>query len=67
MMCPRRDKWFRACKFEPRYDLSAPDLGKFEKITVTGPIVERFRHKTYCGDVCVRCGRTVHPTEGQPK
>lgn len=64
--CPRRDKWIRACKFEPRFDLSPVQFPEgMESIRADARTVEKFRSKTYCGDVCVTCGRTVHPMEPQ--
>jgi len=66
MTCERRDKWFRPCKFEPRFDLSPVEFpGSAERIKISTSALEKFRHKTYCGDVCVTCGRTVHPTENR--
>lgn len=49
------------CKFEPRYDLSPPDLSQFASIErgMTQSILEQFRTKTYVHDVCVKCGKTT--------
>lgn len=70
MTCPRRDKWVRPCKFEPRFELSAVQFPEgLDSIKVAGPAyLEKFRHQTYRGDVCVTCGRTVHPCDkaGKP-
>lgn len=58
MDCPRFNKWIRGCKYEPRYDLSSPDLSRFVSIDrVTGGFMESLKAKTYRGDVCVRCGK----------
>lgn len=58
--CPRFGKWIGGCKFEPRFNKSAPDWSAFESINrMTGEFAERLRTVTYVQDVCVRCGRTT--------
>jgi hypothetical protein len=57
--CPRVG-WMFGCKFEPRYDLSAPDVSRFKKIDgPVAPVLEATKAKTYVCDVCVRCGKTI--------
>lgn len=59
--CPRSGKWVRSCYFEPRYDLSPAQLpdSTGRGVTAVGPVLERFRQKTYVRDVCIRCGATI--------
>lgn len=68
--CPRFGKWFRACRFEARYDevKQRRELGFgsdwfWETITIDGKQKLTSKHptdtKTYVRDVCVRCGKTV--------
>lgn len=58
--CNRKDKWFRGCKFEPRYDVGAPDLSQFESIArMTSTYLEKFRKQTYVKDVCTTCGKVI--------
>jgi hypothetical protein len=65
--CPRRDKWWRPCRFEPRYDLSAAVFPpNVDSLRVSTHALEAFRDSTYAGDVCITCGKTVHPME-QPQ
>jgi hypothetical protein len=55
--CYRKNKWFRACNFEPRYDFSAPDFAGFKSISnLTPELSESFQKKTYVKDVCTACG-----------
>jgi hypothetical protein len=58
-ICKRQGKWIGGCKFEPRYDLSRADMSSFTEIR-GGFNLEPLREKTYRGDVCVRCGKTVN-------
>jgi hypothetical protein len=65
--CPRRDKWFRPCRFEARYDLSPVEFPKgLESLKADTATLQTFRHKTYVGDVCVTCGKVVHPMMVNP-
>lgn len=57
-------------KFEPRYSYAVPNMefheGK-QSVPMGDPgaaelIMRRHQHKTYHGDVCVRCGATVKAT-----
>ncbi|BAU93330.1 hypothetical protein MPPM_4725 [Methylorubrum populi] len=62
--CPRRDKWFRGCRFEPRYDVGAPDMTgmgrvRFADAEDAGPFYEALKPKTYLHDICVQCGKVV--------
>ena len=58
--CPRRDKWFRGCRFEPRYDFG-PAHGKYNGWD--GPeltrATEASKARTYVADICVVCGKVV--------
>lgn len=59
--CPRRDRWIRGCRFEPRYDLG-PLVTKatpISRLAAGVPLWTTTQTKTYRGDVCVTCGRTV--------
>ncbi|MBB2965197.1 hypothetical protein FHU13_005620 [Methylobacterium sp. R2-1] len=69
--CPRRDKWFRGCRFEPRYDTPQEDRyglrGMWQSYEVhTNPDGETCTikeppapTKRYVRDVCTRCGKVV--------
>ncbi len=59
--CPRRDAWFRGCRFEPRYDLGEPCVTKVQSPFAgqSAKIIETSKPRTYVRDVCVTCGRTV--------
>ena len=57
--CPRQGKWFGGCKFEARYDLSPANMSGFTEIRGNFNM-EPLRKKTYCGDVCVRCGKVIN-------
>lgn len=58
--CPRRDRWIRGCRFEPRYDLGEPRVTKVQGLPGgTAKIIEASKPRTYVRDVCVTCGRTV--------
>jgi hypothetical protein len=59
MSCRKRLGIFsRSCKFEPRYDLSSPHFPRGE-VSGWGICIDDFKSKTYVGDICVRCGKTV--------
>jgi hypothetical protein len=65
--CPRRDRWFRGCRFEPRYDLGGQSRSiQVNAITVDEMValIDATKPKTYVRDVCVTCGRTVE--RGRP-
>ncbi len=58
--CPRRDKWFRGCRFEPRYDKGVADIEKVSCRGVSPDVVlEALTPKTYVADICVVCGKVV--------
>lgn len=66
--CERAGKWIGGCRFEARYELSAPGL-KIE--SYEGPrlvdVIEASRAKTYVHDICTRCGKVVQrPTPTNP-
>lgn len=62
--CPRRDKWFRGCRFEPRYDkgepreMTADELYWFD-ITSRVEALRTLCPRTYIHDLCVTCGKVV--------
>lgn len=59
MTCRKRLGIFaRSCNFKPRYDLSAPHFPRGE-FSGRGVGIDDFKSKTYVGDICVRCGKTV--------
>jgi hypothetical protein len=56
--CPRRDRWFRGCRFEPRYDTGKPP----EPLDLDGRWIMQMpftEPRIYVRDVCVTCGRTI--------
>lgn len=61
--CPRKDKWVRGCKFEPRYNLAASTFepGGHVKTSAAAIVLlaNEYRDRTYIYDVCIRCGRMV--------
>lgn len=61
MSCERKGKWFGGCKFEPRFDLSAPDLSRFSSFKTSEPeeVLEKMRKRTYVKDVCTTCGKSI--------
>ena len=63
--CSRLGALFGGCRFEARYDLGPADISGFESIKGNGAssFLEKLRTKTYRGDVCVRCGKTVNKGE----
>jgi hypothetical protein len=60
--CPRLGKLFGGCKFTPRYDTvsaTVPDsMVTFWSQGVAPPKPTPAR-KTYLGDVCERCGKSL--------
>lgn len=63
-VCPQRGKWLGGCRFEPRFDLGAAQIGKFNyEGSDAVDAIEKFRAKTYVRDVCVTCGRTKERQE----
>lgn len=60
--CPRLDKWIRPCRFEPRFDLGPVEFPTgLSEIQMKASALDKFRRKTYVGDVCTTCGRVVKP------
>lgn len=59
--CQRKGKWIGGCNFEPRYDLSEPDLSRFKtfKSRNVAEFLDALRKKTYVKDVCITCGKSV--------
>lgn len=69
--CPRRDKWFRGCRFEPRYDVPMEDRYGHRAMWQSYELHPNPDGKTctikeqppptkrYVQDVCVRCGKVV--------
>lgn len=61
---PKCTSWW-GHKFEARYSLSASTMIEFEVGKATakalGEIIDRYRDRTYEGEVCVRCGYQVPP------
>lgn len=57
--CPRRDRWIRGCRFEPRYDEGESTMGGKGSAGRVLELVEASKPKTYVRDVCVTCGRTI--------
>ena len=56
MECERKNKWWRGCKFEPRYDSRLPAI---EASWISIPQIEAIKTKVYVADVCVTCGKVV--------
>lgn len=66
--CPRKNKWFRPCKFVPRYDVVEPSQSLCATIARqwgTSEIDKELLlvHTTYVHDICVNCGKIVNPIE----
>lgn len=59
--CPRRDRWIRGCRFEPRYDIgkTSCDLNLEGNGRMVQKVIEATKPVTYVRDVCVTCGRTI--------
>ncbi|UGB24704.1 hypothetical protein LPC10_17360 [Methylorubrum sp. B1-46] len=62
--CPRRDKWFRGCRFEPRYDvptLKMPSMEAFDAFLYGDRVAAlgALRGEVYVHDLCTRCGKVV--------
>lgn len=61
--CPRIGKLFGGCKFSPRYDetgRSGPKGDDLFYLAIAGKTVPvTAARKTYLGDVCERCGKTL--------
>lgn len=61
--CPRAGKLF-GCKFTPRYDTIPPTAEQIIELRgdLLAPFtmdIEAATARTYAGDVCERCGKTV--------
>lgn len=66
-VCQRAGKWFRGCRFEPRYDLG-PGVVSDRAVSEAWPsdlpnLHRATKPKTYVRDVCVNCGRTIERQE----
>jgi hypothetical protein len=64
--CSRKNKWFRACKFEARYDVQEPTTALINMISRQWGVSDYHLDKltikeTYICDVCVTCGNIVKP------
>lgn len=59
--CPRFGKLIGGCKFSPRYDtVSATEQDPFWATAIgLAPTKPTPARKTYLGDVCERCGKTL--------
>lgn len=61
MECAQKGKLWMGCNFEPRYDISAPDVSRL--LSIDGPyaaeILEMMKAKIYVKDVCTTCGREI--------
>lgn len=60
--CPRRNAWFRGCRFEPRYDegpQAIPVTSDGFSSDEISQIIRAGKPRTYVRDVCITCGRTV--------
>lgn len=57
--------WWRACKFKPRFDHTAPDPKSLPRIELrntncTPPdVLNALTSRAYVKDVCERCGKTI--------
>lgn len=56
--CARKNKWWRGCKFEARYDSKLPDRVANMK-NGQPETIEALKDKTYVADICVTCGKTI--------
>lgn len=65
--CPRAGKWFRGCRFEPRYDLGNPAPYEFKSGSSSAvvDVLEATKPKTYVRDVCRTCGHTIERFAGR--
>ena len=64
--CNRRDKWFRGCRFESRYDEAMPSGNVDLKGLAPGAqikIIGDLKNRRYIHDICVTCGLTVQRPE----
>ena len=63
MVTPRCTSWL-GHKFEARFDVSNPALekliGSIASIEIRDTTIHAMQSRTYVGDICVRCGATVH-------
>lgn len=62
--CPRRDKWFRGCRLEPRYDVPEMKMPPAETLSrfLYGDMVaavRALRPRLYVADICTVCGKVV--------
>lgn len=57
MECTRKGKFWRGCKFEPRYDRLFPPT--LESLPGYPPALEALKEQVYVCDVCTRCGETI--------
>ncbi len=61
MDCERKNKWWRGCKFEPRYDSRLPN--GLEMNWGSSSHLEAIKDKTYVADICVTCGKKIKRTD----
>ena len=62
--CPRVAKWFRGCRWEPRFDRQGPDSalsGKADRAwSIPASWAEHLQVRTtYVRDVCRTCGAVI--------
>ena len=61
--CPNFGRW-HGCQLEPRYNYGPSQYpGGHYVGSNLAALVEKFREKTYVGEVCVRCGRQFTTSE----
>lgn len=63
--CPRIDRWFGSCRFEPRYSVDIP-IKNLEAMGAHLDLMNEYQlealsSETYICDVCIRCGKMVKP------
>lgn len=58
MECERKNRWWRGCRFQPRYDRKFPP--NLSKTGTSYPdSLEALKEQFYVADVCVTCGKVV--------
>lgn len=70
--CERFGKWFGGCRFEARWDETAPDpiaIRSVERLVHAAvffaedlAMMRNLRASRYVRDICIRCGKTVERT-----
>lgn len=58
MECERKNKWWRGCRFEARYDRVFP-LHARHIHSILPATLEACKETRYVCDVCIRCGKTI--------